>query len=180
MEKPAIVKAAWSILEPVELEDFEVFAGAAEAQRYDAYQRSLGFTLPDEFRQFCLSDLGGVYITAREAIWPPAREFDVGPAWTFWRGAMVFGLGAEVPEWLSLEAKLRQVREQEIDAFAPIFKVEGSPCLYGYRPDHSLAVFDGYELEADEAGSFIELFRREVEALLARVQDMKARVAARG
>lgn len=180
MDKPAIVTEAWRILEPVELTDFEVFAGAAEAKRYDAYLNTLGFLLPDEFRQFCLSNLGGVYISARNEVWPQAREFDVGPAWTFWRGVMVFGLGAEVPDWLSLETKLEAVREQDIQGFAPILKVEGSPCLYGYRPDHSLAVFDGYELETDEAGSFIELFRREIEALLTRVEDMKARLAARG
>lgn len=180
MDKPAVVAEAWRILEPVELTDFEVFAGAAEAERYDAYLNTLGFLLPDEFRQFCLSNLGGVYISARDEVWPQAREYDVGPAWTFWRGVMVFGLGAEVPDWLSLETKLEAVREQDIEGFAPILKVEGSPYLYGYRPDHSLAVFDGYELETDEAGSFIELFRREIEALLTRVEDMKVRLAARG
>ncbi|WP_212629787.1 hypothetical protein [Pseudomonas sp. KB-10] len=179
MDKPAIVTEAWRILEPVDLKDFEVFAGAAEAERYDAYQQALGFTLPIEFREFSLSNLGGVYITAREEIWPQAKEFDVGPAWTFWRGVMVFGLGAEVPDWLSLEAKLGEVHKHQIEDFAPVFKVQGSPYLYGFRPDHSLAVFDGYELVADEAGCFIELFRREVEALLERVEEMKARLAGR-
>ena len=35
-----------------------------------------------------MSELGGLYIVAREALWPRPKLFDVGPAWTFDYGAV--------------------------------------------------------------------------------------------
>ena len=174
MSDTPILEAMWSILGPVDVKEFEVVAGAAEAERFDAYEARLGFKLPDEFRELSLSKLGGVYVTAREELWPEAKLYDVGPAWTFWRGVMVFGLAPDVPEWLDLEVMLDRVREQEITDFAPVLKIEGDSSLYGYRPDQTLAVFDGYDLEADEAPSFRALYQREISALLERLADMKA------
>ncbi|OZI51891.1 hypothetical protein [Bordetella genomosp. 5] len=174
MSDTPILEAMWSILGPVDIKEFEVVAGAAEADRFDAYEARVGFALPDEFRALSLSKLGGVYVTARDELWPEAKLYDVGPAWTFWRGVMVFGLAPDVPEWLDLEVMLDQVREQDIPDFAPVLKVEGDSSLYGYRPDQTLAVFDGYDLEPDEAPSFRALYQREINALLERLADMKA------
>lgn len=46
-DKP-ILEAMWSILGPVDIKEFEVVAGAAAAERFDAYEAKLGFTLPGE------------------------------------------------------------------------------------------------------------------------------------
>ncbi|MDQ8032860.1 MAG: SMI1/KNR4 family protein [Bordetella sp.] len=179
MANPPILDEMWAILGPVDIKDFEVVAGAAEAERFDAYEARLGFKLPDAFRDLSLSKLGGVYVTAREEHWPEAKLYDVGPAWTFWRGVMVFGLAPDVPDWLNLEVMLDRVREQEISDFAPVLKVEGDSRLYGFRPDQTVAVFDGYELEDESAESFAALYRREIGDLLERFADMKALQAKR-
>jgi hypothetical protein len=179
MTDTSILKDMWAILGPVDIEDFEVVAGAAEAERYDAYEQKLGFTLPEAFRELSLSTLGGVLVSARDEVWPPAKAFDVGPAWTFWRGVMVFGLAPDVPDWLNLDLMLERVREEGATDFAPVLKVEGDGHFFGYRPDGTLAVFNGYELEPDEATSFTELYRREINALLERLQDMKTLQAER-
>ncbi|VFR72573.1 hypothetical protein ISE1_2002 [plant metagenome] len=170
----------WAILAPVDIKDFEVVAGAASPDRYDAYEQKLGFKLSGEFREISLSKLGGVLVSAREDVWPQAKAFDVGPAWTFWRGVMVFGLAPDVPDWLNLECMLDRVREEDAPAdFAPVLKIEGDGHFFGYRPDHTLAVFNGYDIEPDEAGSFTELYRREINALLERLEDMKTLQAER-
>ncbi|VFR55994.1 hypothetical protein BRI6_2242 [plant metagenome] len=124
--------------------------------------------------------MGGVLVAAREEVWPQAKAFDVGPAWTFWRGVMVFGLAPDVPDWLNLERMLDRAREEGApDDFAPVLKVEGDGHVFGYRPDDTLAVFNGYDIEPDEAGSFAELYRREINALLERLGDMKTLQAER-
>lgn len=164
----------WAILSPIDTQYFQAIAGAASPESFDAYENAVGFKLPAEFRSLSLSKLGGLYITARDEVWPPAKLFDVGPAWTFWRGVMVFGVAPDVPDWLSLNVMLAEVREQGIDDFAPVLKVEGDSTLYGFRPDGSISVFDGYELTPDEAGSFFELYKREIDALVERLGEMKA------
>lgn len=175
-----ILEEMWAILAPVDIKDFEVVAGAANPDRYDAYEQKLGFKLPGEFREISLSKLGGVLVSAREEVWPQAKAFDVGPAWTFWRGVMVFGLAPDVPDWLNLERMLDRVREEDAPVdFAPVLKVEGDGHVFGYRPDHTLAVFNGYDIESDDAGSFTELYRREINALLERLGDMKTLQAER-
>lgn len=180
MTSNKILEEMWAILAPVDIKDFEVVAGAATPDRYDAYEQKLGFKLPDAFRELSLSKLGGVLVSAREEVWPQAKAFDVGPAWTFWRGVMVFGLAPDVPDWLNLEHMLDRVREEGAPAdFAPVLKVEGDGHVFGYRPDHTLAVFNGYDIEPDEAGSFAELYRREINALLERLGDMKTLQAER-
>ncbi len=175
----AILDDMWSILAPVDVQDFEIVAGAAGSEHLDAYEATLGFKLPDEFRSLALSELGGVYVTARNERWPRAKLYDVGPAWTFWRGVLVFGLAQDVPDWLSLSVALGKVRELAIKDFAPVLKVEGDPRLYGFRADHTIAVLDGDELEADDAGSFGELYKREIDALLVRMDKMKVLQAER-
>lgn len=168
-----ILDDMWAILAPVDIKEFEVVAGAASAEAVAAYEAKLGFKLPDDFRELCQSKLGGIYVGARTEVWPEAKLYDVGPAWTFWRGLLVFGLAPDIPDWLSMNVMLDQVREQEQMEFAPFLKVEGDPHIWGFRPDHSIAIFDGYELEPDSAGHFRELYSREIDALLDRINDMK-------
>ena len=47
-----------------------------------AFEREIGFRLPAEFREFTMSSLGGLYMEAREDIWPRAKEFEIGPFWS--------------------------------------------------------------------------------------------------
>ena len=47
--------------------------------------------LPDDFREFMMSQLGGLYMEVREEVWPRAKQFDIGPFWSFCRGIIVYG-----------------------------------------------------------------------------------------
>ncbi len=41
-----------------------------------AFESEAGFRLPDEFRAFTMSPLGGLYMEVREELWPRPKEFD--------------------------------------------------------------------------------------------------------
>ncbi|MCG8908970.1 hypothetical protein [Pseudomonas sp. DP-17] len=179
MTEEALLQHIWNILEPVEIEHFEVVAGKAEPAALERYEAELGFALPEAFRLLTLSRLGGLYINAREESWPRAKAFDVGPAWTFWRGLQVFGLAEDIPEWLSLSVQLAEVRSQGVEDFAPVLKVESDPRYYGFRADASLALYDGYEVESCERNDFLDLLKEEVDSLIERMEQMRARISAR-
>src|SRR5215218_129039 len=65
-----------------------------------AFEQTIGFRLPEEFREFSTSPLGGLYIEVKEELWPRATENDAGPFWSFLYGLKVFGLAAHTPAWL--------------------------------------------------------------------------------
>jgi hypothetical protein len=179
MTEETLLNEIWKILEPVEIEHFSVVAGQAEPAALERYEQELGFALPEIFRLLTLSKLGGLYITARDEFWPPAKAYDVGPAWTFWRGLLVFGLAEDIPDWLSLSLQLAEVRSQGIDDFAPVLKVESDPQRYGFRADGSLALFDGYEVVDCEETDFLDLLKQQVDSLIERMEQMRARISAR-
>jgi hypothetical protein len=77
-----------------------------------AFEAEAGFRLPDDFRSFTMSALGGLYMEVREELWPRAREFDVGPFWSFLYGLKVFGISADVPEWLDLRVQYRRLHDE--------------------------------------------------------------------
>src|SRR4051794_8393108 len=60
----------------------------------------VGFRFPEEFRQFAIHPLGGVYIEVKEEIWPRPKEYDVGPFWSFLYGVYVYSLSSEAPDFL--------------------------------------------------------------------------------
>jgi len=122
----------WAALGPVEVDLFEVYSAGPDAPTEDefaAYETELGFRLPDDFRDLSMSSVGGVYVCAREEVWPEGVEGYVGPAWTFLRGLMVFGISVEMPDWLDLRLRLREARERGPSNFAPVFKLIRNPRL---------------------------------------------------
>src|SRR5829696_308066 len=76
-----------------------------------AFEREIGFRLPDDFREFTKSSLGGLYIEVREELWPRAKLYDVAPFWTFLYGIKVFGIARDIPELLDIRHQLKKFTE---------------------------------------------------------------------
>jgi hypothetical protein len=68
-----------------ESELFAVSCKGNEPSRDDVieFERVVGFSLPEEFNQFTMSYLGGLYIEVKEELWPRPKLYDVGPFWSF-------------------------------------------------------------------------------------------------
>ena len=56
------------------------------------FEHQYGINLPADFREFTMSPLGGLYMEVREEIWPRAKQYDIGPFWSFCRGIIVYGI----------------------------------------------------------------------------------------
>ena len=54
------------------------------------FEHQYGINLPADFREFTMSPLGGLYMEVREEIWPRAKQYDIGPFWSFCRGIMEY------------------------------------------------------------------------------------------
>jgi len=52
---------------------------APSEQVISDFERSIGFSLPKDFRDFSRSKLGGIYIEVKEGAWPRAKLYDVAP-----------------------------------------------------------------------------------------------------
>ena len=82
-----------------------------------AFEGVIGFRLPDEFREFTMSGLGGMYMAVREQLWPRTKAFDVGPFWSFLYGIKVFGIAEGIPDWLDIR---QQHQRSERDGFGDL------------------------------------------------------------
>ena len=168
----------WAALEPVEVDLFEVYSAGPDSPteaEFAEYEIELGFRLPNDFRNLSMSTVGGVYVCARDEVWPEGAEGDVGPAWTFLRGLMVFGISSEMPDWLDLRVRLREARERGLTSFAPIFKLIGSSEVFGYDESGTLVTDDGFgAVSRNNEQDFVQLYAREVAALLERQRRMAA------
>src|SRR5258706_5644511 len=88
-----------------------------------AFEHEIGFRLPDEFRTFTMSGLGGLHMEVREALWPRPKEFDVGPFWSFQYGLSVFGIAKGIPEWLDLRHRYREFRAEGVRDLVPFLQL---------------------------------------------------------
>ena len=140
-------------------ERFQVIAqqGAEpDAAAVSAFEQTIGFPLPKDFREFSLHPLGGLYMEAREEIWPPAKEFDVGPFWSFLRGLMVYGFSAEAPEWLTVAHAWKAMCEGGSPELVPFLKIIGDADPYCFTSTGKIVIWRHEEPEEPEHvdGSF--------------------------
>lgn len=134
----------------------EKFVGNRDRERYDlfaqqgnepsladvaVFEENIGFALPDEFREFLVHPLGGLYLEAKEEIWPSPKEFEVGPFWSFLRGIMVYCLSTEAPECLQLELAWNEMKEAGYPELIPFLKVIGDADPYCFTKDGQIVIW---------------------------------------
>ncbi|HYW71753.1 MAG TPA: SMI1/KNR4 family protein [Pyrinomonadaceae bacterium] len=160
---------------------FEVFACQGhEPSDKDVrtFEGEVGFSLPDEFREFTKSSLGGLYMAVRESLWPRPQEYAVGPFWSFLYGLMVYGMAEDIPDFLDVRIQYREFltfRESESDTtpLVPFLKVIGDPDIYCF--DRTGQIVRWQHEEPDELKpvelTFSQLLMREIQEL----EDRKER-----
>lgn len=171
----------WEILEPVDTEYFEVVAAPApDAAAIAALEAAVGFPLPAAFAAFC-QRTNGLCVMAREAAWPRAKEFDVGPAWTFWRGVVLLGVDApELPEWASISAQQRQLAEAGLPGILPVLKVVGDGNrIWGVDRTGAVVAIDDWTDPEPLDGDLTDAYAEQIADLMRRQQDMALRLAER-
>ena len=89
------------------------------------FEDTIGFRLPDDFRTFAMSPLGGLYMVVREELWPRAKAYDVGPFWSFLYGLKVFGIAEGIPPWLDIRVQFEQMKSKDASGLVPCLQIVG-------------------------------------------------------
>ncbi len=127
----------------------------------------VGWRLPDEFREFTMSGLGGLYMEAREELWPRPQLHEVGPFWSFLYGVQVYGIAANIPEWLDIRVETERFRSDDISDLVPFMKVVGDADRYCFDEAGRVVHWsheEPVERRAEE-GSFANLLIVEIREL---------------
>ena len=113
--------------------DFSVFAARDDAPKLkdiEAFEQWSGFRLPDDFRNYSCSKLGGIYVEVKDSVWPRAKKFEVGPFWTFLYGFFVYSFSPECPPWMNIRLETEKFRAGSKTLYVPCLKVMGDPDIY--------------------------------------------------
>ena len=115
-----------------------------------SFETLVGFRMPNEFREFTLSSLGGLCFEVREELWRRSRSCDFGPFWTVLYGIKVFGIARDIPEWLDI-----RVQQQTFGGgLVPFLQLVGDADFYCFD---SVGRIVSWCSEAPEETMFVEL-----------------------
>jgi hypothetical protein len=136
-----------------------------------AFEKECGFRLPD-FRAFTLSPLGGLYVEAREEVWPRAEMYAVGPFWSFLYAVKVFGIARDIPEWLDLRVQYAEMKADGFGHLVPFLQVQGDADKYCFDAAGRIVLWNHEVTEEPEVEPtpFADLVVREIRALEERTQ----------
>ena len=158
--------------------DFSLFACGKDAPPESAirdFEQAIGFSLPEDFRAFSRSPLGGIYIDVKAEIWPRTKEHAVGPFWSFLYGMFIFGFGKDIPDWMDIRVHTIEFRQNTKTTLVPFLKVLGDADVYCFDEQGAVR---RWEHETGDAKlvekTFPEVFAHEVEALRKRKDRKKA------
>ena len=137
-----------------------------------ALEEDCGFRLPADFRAFTRSPLGGLYMEAREEVWPRAQMHAVGPFWSFLYGVKVFGIARDIPDWLDIRVQYAEMKEAGFGHLVPFLQVQGDADLYCFDATGRIVRWNHEVPEEPEAvpETFPAILLREIRALEERTQ----------
>jgi hypothetical protein len=170
-----------AILEKCIDQDFSLFACGKDAPSESAlqeFEQEIGFRLPEDFRAFSMSPLGGIYIDVKEQVWPRAQAGAIGPFWSFLYGMFVFGFAKDIPEWMDIHIHTRQFRQETKTALVPFLTVLSDADVYCFDEKGTVRRWNHELSEAEPVQkTFSEVFAYEVERLRQRKDRKKAEQA---
>jgi SMI1 / KNR4 family (SUKH-1) len=173
------IEDIYSYFRGYDRESFAVYAcegNEPSESEVAAFEATIGFRLPDEFRQFTMSPLGGLYMEVKEELWPRPKLVEVGPFWSFLYGLKVFGIAQDIPEMLDIRVQTSEMAAAGLPDLVPFLQRMGDANKYGFNSSGQILDWDHEEPDdprvVDE--SFSDLLMREIRELEMR-KDQKLR-----
>jgi hypothetical protein len=152
--------------------DFSLFAcgeNPPSIQAIKEFENTFTITLPKDFRVFSMSRLGGIYIEAKESVWPKPKPYEVGPFWSFLYGIAVYGFAAGIPEFMDIRRQTTEFREFTQTKHVPFMKIMGDANVYCFDETGSISQWDHETGGFDSVTmNFLQVFEVEVKALAER------------
>ncbi len=133
-----------------------------------AFEKKYKMKLPEEFREFTMSPLGGLFMEVREEVWPRGKQFDIGPFWSFLRGIIVYGIANNIPDFLSLDVRTNQLHKEGFKGYIPFLQLIGNGDeVYCFDSNGNVVLLHYYESDEAEfiGGTFSECLMKQIEEL---------------
>lgn len=132
------------------------------------FEKQFNITLPSDFREFTMSPLGGLYMDVREEIWPRAKQYDIGPFWSFCRGIIVYGIADGIPDFLDIRVKTEELHEEGFTDYIPFLSIIGNGDeIFCFDRNNQIVLLDYYDTgeAAPVEGIFSDCFMKQIEEL---------------
>lgn len=166
--------------------DFQVFPMASNQTTISdirEVETMLQIKFPEEFVCHLLAENAevlaerGLYIEVKEDVWPRAKQYDVGPFWSFLYGIYTFTASKTSEDWMRLDIAGKNFMEDTGIRAVPILQVIGDADMYCVREDGKIVQYN-HELNSIEecVFNFWELYENEIKNLKQRKEWMKQKI----
>jgi hypothetical protein len=170
----------WSLMEKhLEQDTYQIVSAQSNApsvEKLSAIGAALGCAFPEQFIVHASGQYGGLYVAVKEDIWPRAKEFDVGPFWTFLYGFCTFNTAEGIPEFMDIQIITENFRNDTSLDLVPFMKLFGDASRYCFDAKGDIHLWDHGTNEAEPVEkSFFELLDYQLGELKQRKEKMLER-----
>ena len=149
--------------------DFKVYMNDQEPPSLadlEKFEKEHSCTLPDDFKKYSISKCGGLILEVKEEVWPPAKAYDILPAWKLMRGISFYGFSSELPEQANIHIQTKEYKAKTEMDLIPFMKIYGDPSRFCFTLEGKIVLCEhgSYEL-IPQTESLAELFDSELSEL---------------
>jgi len=149
--------------------DFQVFPMAEGTASFDEVKQvgdKFGVVLPEEYVAHVCGQFPGIFVEVKENVWPRAKEFDVGPFWTFLYAIHTFTPRSESEDWMRMDHVTQELCDATGQVAVPILRIVSDADYYCVNQQGEIVRYchETDELEPVAMG-FWELFEYEIKEL---------------
>ena len=106
-----------------------------------SFEKTIGFRLPDEFREFLMASLGCFYLEAIESAWPRPKPDDIVPAWHLKYAIHVFGISSDAPDFMDIRKRFAGFPQSGSQRLVPFFAFSCSGDCHCFTPEGRIVVW---------------------------------------
>ena len=157
--------------------DFRAFPmaeGPCLLEQIEALGQRLGIRIPPDLTAHLSGSYPGLYLEAKEEIWPRPKKGDTGPFWSFLYALHTYSASPDSEDWMRMEPTAERFRSQTGLHAAPVLRIVGDADLYCLDPQGNLVRYDHEKgcLEAVNL-TFFQVLEKEISALNERAKQKK-------
>jgi hypothetical protein len=138
-----------------------------------AFEQTIGFRLPQDYRTFAMSGFGCLFVEVNESVWPRPNEGAIVPAWHLKCALYVYGLSADVPDFMDIRKQFAGFSKGG-RRIVPFLRLEGSLDHYCFSPEGGIVLWrsDTRDTQAVDL-TFTALLLKEITTLQERAQKIQ-------
>ncbi len=132
------------------------------------FEKTIGFRLPEDYREFTMRAMGCLFVQAEESVWPRPKPEAIVPGWHCKYGLKVFGFSKEPPAAMHLVQRFNRFPQPTSEVLVPFmdypmamqvycFTRSGQIVHWGHDYDQPIAINKGFsQLLVDELKLLVE------------------------